>query len=70
MKFIGHGLQFRGDREIGPVPRLALGRDRNGEVYLFHCDTRWNVKGAGGGYLTLRAAKQRAERFYPGISKG
>jgi len=27
MKFEGHGLLFRGDKEVGPVPRLAIGRD-------------------------------------------
>jgi hypothetical protein len=34
---------------------------------LFHCDARWNVVG-GMTYPGVRAAKQRAERFYPGIS--
>jgi len=54
---------------VGPVPRLALGRARNNEVVVFHCDARWNVVGAMA-YDSVRAAKQRAERFYPGISKG
>jgi ClpX C4-type zinc finger len=69
MKFAGHGLLFRGDKEVGPVPRLALGRDRSNKVVLLHCDARWNVVGASGDYPNLRAAKKRAERFYPGISK-
>lgn len=69
IKFTGHGLLFRGDKEFGPVPRLALGRGRNGEVDLLHCSARWAVEFADGGYPTLREAKQRAERFYPGISK-
>ena len=69
MKFQGHRLLFRGDREVGPVPRLALGRDRDNTVRLLHCDARWNVVGASGGYENIRAAKERAERFYRGISK-
>jgi len=35
---------------------------------LFHCDARWNVVGAMV-YAGLSAAKQRAEQFYPGISR-
>jgi hypothetical protein len=68
LTFTGHGLLFRDGKEVGPVPRLALGRLQDGEVILFHCDKRWNVKGASHGCPTVRAAKQRAERFYPGIS--
>jgi hypothetical protein len=60
-------LLFSGDREVGPVPRLALARDRTG-VLLIHCDRRWNVIGFSGS-PTVRAAKANAERFYPGISK-
>lgn len=66
-RFRGHGLLFRDNKEVGPVRRLALGRARDGAVMLFHCDTRWNVVGAMS-YAGLRLAKQRAERFYPGIS--
>ena len=69
MKFEGHGLLFRDDKEVGPVPRLALGRDSDNTVRLLHCDARWNVVASIGGYENLRAAKERAERFYPGISK-
>ena len=69
MPFAGHGLLFHGDNEVGPLPRLALGRDRSNEVLLFHCDTRWRVMGTSGGYATLREAKALAERFYRGISK-
>jgi hypothetical protein len=49
MRFQGHGLLFRGTTEVGPVPRLALGRDRDNAVYLLHCDARWNVLGSSGG---------------------
>jgi hypothetical protein len=69
MRFEGHGLLFRGTTEVGPVPRLALGRDRDHAVRLLHCDARWTVLGSSGVYENVRAAKQRTERFYRGISK-
>jgi hypothetical protein len=69
IKFEGHGLLFRGDKEVGPVPRLALGRGPDNSVTLLHCDARWNVVGSSGGHATLRTAKKRAERFYRGISE-
>jgi hypothetical protein len=69
MKFVGQGLLFRGHKDVGPVPRLALGRDRSNDVMLLHCDARWNVVGTSGAYPNLRAAKDRAGRFYRGISK-
>lgn len=69
IRFAGHGLLFSAGKEVGAVPRLALARDRSGEVMLFHCDYRWRVVGASGGWRTVREAKKRAERFYPGISK-
>jgi hypothetical protein len=69
VRFAGHGQLFRGGRELGPVPKLALGRSREGEVLLLLCNAQWTVEFASGGYSTLRAAKQRTERLYPGISK-
>jgi|KBSSwiStaDraftv2_1062776.scaffolds.fasta_scaffold1681823_1 ClpX C4-type zinc finger. len=69
IKFRGHGLLFSDDREVGPVPRLALARDKNEEVVLLHCDARWQVLGISGGHATVREAKRAAERFYTGISK-
>lgn len=67
VRFKGHGLLFNEGKEVGPVPRLALGRATDNTVVLFHCDARWNVVGAMG-YDNVREAKQSAERFYPGIS--
>jgi hypothetical protein len=67
MKYAGSGL-FSGGKEVGPVPRLAICRDRNG-LCLLHCDSRWRSLGAAGGYSGVREAKQRAERIYPGISR-
>ena len=60
---------FRGEKEVGPVPRLALARDRNNQVFLLHCNARWQVLGVSGGHATVREAKRRAERFYTGIGK-
>jgi len=70
MKFRGQGRLFRGEKEVGPVPRLALARHRNNEVLLLHCNSRWQVLGVSGGHATVREAKRDAERFYTGISKG
>jgi len=67
--FAGHGLLFRGDKEVGAVPCLAIGRDREGKYALLHCDSRWSVRGAMSGYETIREVEARAERFYPGISR-
>ena len=69
LPFTGHGLLFSGGEEVGPVPRLALARERSGHVLLLFCDARWNSLGASGSYRTLRDAKRLAERFYPGISR-
>src|SRR5262245_61110598 len=69
IRFQGRGLLFRGDREVRSVPCLALGRDREGRVRLLHCDGRWRSRICAGGYATVREAKARADRFFPGISK-
>lgn len=69
-RFSGHGLLSSRGKAVGPVPRLALGRDdRSGDVMVFLCDARWRVVGASGFWPTVREAKKRAERFYPGISR-
>jgi len=67
-KFRGHRLLFSDDKEVGPVPRLALAHGGRGDILLVHCDRRWNVIGFSG-HPTMREAKADAERFYPGISK-
>jgi ClpX C4-type zinc finger protein len=67
MKYSGHGWLYRDGKEVGSVPRLAICRSREGEVGLIHCDRRWNDLGASW-HRTVREAKKRAERIYPGIS--
>jgi hypothetical protein len=47
---------------------MAICREKNG-LNLFYCDRRWNVLGCSGAHASIRAAKARAERAYPGISK-
>src|SRR5262245_29293341 len=69
IRFRGHGLMFRGGREVGSVPRLALGRGRDGQIHILHCDGRWKSRFGACGYATVREAKARAERIYPGISR-
>ena len=67
VRFSGSSNLYVDGKELGPVPRLAIGRAEEG-VNLFHCDGRWNVLGCAGPYATVTEAKQRAERIYPGIS--
>ena len=51
------------------MPRLAIGRpfgDR--AVAVVHCNARWNVVGVSAGYASVRDAKARVERVYPGLA--
>jgi hypothetical protein len=62
--------QLRGQepsKQVGPVPRLALGRWRGKGLMGFHCDRRWNIVAGDGPHASLREAKQNAERFIRGI---
>ena len=68
VKYSGHSWLFVEGKELGPVPRMAICREKSG-LNLFYCDRRWNVLGCSGTHATIRAAKARAERAYPGISK-
>jgi hypothetical protein len=64
----GHGLMFVGGKEIGRVPCLAICQDRDSPQFtLYFCDSDWNPIGIAS-YDTVAAAKQRAERIYPGSS--
>jgi hypothetical protein len=64
----GHGLLFLGRKEIGPVPCLAISRDKESEkVTLYFCNRDWfpigiAILGA------VEDAKKKAERIYPGSS--
>ena len=64
----GHHLMFVGDKEIGRVPCLAICRDRDSaRFFLYFCGKDWSMVGVAS-YDTVAAAKQRAERIYPGSS--
>ena len=70
VRYSGHSYLFSGGKEVGPVSRLAICRDdEDGTFALVHCDRWWNSLGVAGGYRTLREAKARAERIYPGLMR-
>jgi hypothetical protein len=68
IKFAGRTNLYIDGKELGAVPRLAICRGRDG-IELIHCDRQWKVLGSSGVYASVREAKQRAERIYPGISR-
>jgi len=68
LSFSGKTLLFVDGKELGRVPCLAICQNLNEtEVLLFHCGSDWTVLGVGG-YDSVSAAKNRAERIYPGVS--
>ncbi len=67
--FSGKSRVFVENRELGRVPRLAIGEALEaGEVLLLYCDDEWRVLAAAG-YPSPTHAKARAERTYPGVSR-
>ena len=67
--FSGKSRVFVERRELGRVPRLAIGETlEGGEVLLLYCDEDWSVLAAAG-YRSPTHAKARAERTYPGVSR-
>ena len=67
--YSGHSDLYVGDKEVGPVPRLAICQEGKGdEVLLLHCDDSWESLGATA-YSTIEEARAKAERIYPGVSK-
>jgi hypothetical protein len=62
----GHRLMFRDGVEIGRVPCLAICQDKDSPQFmLYYCDSDWKPLGIAS-YDSVDAAKQRAERIYPG----
>ena len=60
--FSGKSRVFVESRELGRVPRLAIGQVLEaGEVLLLYCDEEWSVLTAAG-YSSPAHAKARAER--------
>ena len=58
-------------KEIGPVPRLAVGQSLRGvrEFFLLHCTRTWQVLGTQGGFSTPAQVERRAEQSYPGVAQ-
>ena len=70
VQWTGHQRLYSGDKEVGPVPRLALCQNVRGgtkDILVFHCDDDWEVLGITGG-SSLEAAKASAERAYRGVT--
>ena len=66
---VNHGLFFVDGKEIGKVPRLAICRDKDSGLFtLYYCDDNWSFLGVAADYQSVEAAKNRAERIYPGSS--
>ena len=70
--FSGHTNVFVGKvghlKELGRVPALAIGESLSSrEKTLFYCGRDWSILAWIEGYPTIRAAKRRAERTYPGV---
>jgi ClpX C4-type zinc finger protein len=69
VQWTGRQKLFVGGKELGPVPRLALCQNVEGnlkDILVFHCNDEWDVLGVSGG-KTLEAAKASAERAYRGV---
>jgi len=68
VKYSGHSNLFFDGKEVGPVAALAIGKPMDShEPLVLHCDHRWAVQ-AVAGFPSVREAKTRAERIYPGVS--
>jgi len=70
VRYSGHSFLFFGDKEVGPVPRLAICQKLDETTFtLFHCDDEWEVLGIAANDASIAEAKARAERIYPGVSE-
>ena len=67
VKYSGRSHLFYGGKEVGPVSRLAIGRDNERGALVLHCSRTWNVLGIAR-HAGIKEAKRRAERIYPGLS--
>jgi ClpX C4-type zinc finger protein len=69
VQWTGRQKLFVDGKALGPVPRLALCQNVEGnlkDILVFHCNDEWAVLGVSGGE-TLEAAKASAERAYRGV---
>jgi hypothetical protein len=66
--FVNKGRLWSGSELVPRAPRLAITQDRIAkEVNLFFCDDHWRIVSATSD-TSVQAAKQSAERFYPGLA--
>jgi ClpX C4-type zinc finger len=69
VQWTGRQRLIVGGKELGPVPRLALCQNVEGDlkdILVFHCNAEWDVLGVSGG-KTLEAAKASVEQTYRGV---
>jgi hypothetical protein len=68
VSFTGRQKLVVAGRELGPVPRLAVGRLlAGGEFVLLHCDAEWDVL-ATVRYASAEDAKRHGEDAYSGLT--
>jgi hypothetical protein len=68
LPFVNKGRLWSGSELVKRAPRLAITQDRvRHEVNLLFCDKRWHIVNATGD-VSVEAAKESAERFYPGLT--
>ena len=76
IRYTGALHLYHGETRVGPVPRLAICQDPAVDgMFLFHCDDDWNVLGAqiwnqpaDQVVRTITEVKEKAERYYTGIT--
>ena len=67
-QYCGQGTHFVGNKEVGPVPCLAICQSpENSKVHLLHCERDWSVV-AFPSYDSVQDAKDSAECDYPSSS--
>jgi hypothetical protein len=62
---------FVNGQEVGPVPHLAICESlaaKEEGALLLHCSRNWSVLGIAG-YESLREARMKASRVYPGVDR-
>lgn len=66
ISFSGRSYLFVDGKELGAVPRLAIGADKSGGYVLFHCSNSWNVRGIEASFDSVADLKRSVARIYPG----
>ena len=63
----GQTIHRLADKVLGPASALAVCQYREGEFYLFYCDSDWNVV-TDTWHQTMESAIQQAAFEYRGLS--